>query len=557
MKRYYYLGIFVLLAIATPVLALETNRMEDLIRILQEKRIELDIARVDLEMTKVQIETAQLSGPLIGSGRSSTLRPYLEVVNSSTVQSFALPDADRGADLGTDYLRFNHAYLAYVSSTAISAPTICIGTDCQTAFSVYPFTPTTNYGETTSATTSPLWIRENLYVSSTVYLTSVSTTQGIEAAADTNTRFTFGRAVIASPLSDFAVFSHYDNTALANTALVQGTDGATTLNSKSGQITSFSINAATVFTLDSDTFDANDASGPTLENTAASATNPTLIPSRDGLTTGIGGGGDSLSIITSGVERVNFGNGGNISVTDIMFPTTNNTYDLGTTLNAYKNIHVTSTAFLRFVSSTLIEPYKPNGHDLGSYKLSWRNIYASSTSYLSNVTSTSIEPWANNTSDLGFYSRAWKNLYASSTAYLEYVSTTAITAKTLPNSTQTNSLCYNTTNGTISYVSGDVCSISLLKFKENIHPLNTQGKVYNLEPVRFNYKDTGRESIGLIAEEVEKVLPELAVYSDKGELQTVAYDKLPVVLLEEMKKLEDRISELESKLNEEEIRQCF
>jgi len=60
----------------------------------------------------------------------------------------------------------------YASSTAISATTICISTDCRTAWPVggggdYPFTPTTNFGTTTSATTSPLWGKLGLYASST------------------------------------------------------------------------------------------------------------------------------------------------------------------------------------------------------------------------------------------------------------------------------------------------------------------------------------------------------------------------------------------------------
>ena len=258
-------------------------------------------------------------------------------------------------------------------------------------------------------------------------------------------------------------------------------------------------------------------------------------------------------------------------------PNANNTIDLGAFGLAYNNLFASGTVYTAgltidgnttvgnatsdtlTVTARLAADLNPNANntiDLGAFGLAYNNLFASGTSYLGNVTSTSIEPWANNTSSLGAYNFAFRNVYASSTSYLDYVSSTQITAKSLPNSTQTNSLCYNTTNGTISYVSGDVCSISLLKFKENIHTLNTQGKVYDLQPVRFNYKDTGRESIGLIAEEVEKILPELAVYSDKGELQTVAYDKLPVVLLEEMKKLESRVNELESRLSQYED-QCF
>jgi hypothetical protein len=48
----------------------------------------------------------------VGAGyMSSLVRPQFNVVNSSTVQNFLLPDTDLGADLGTSYLRFNNAYI--------------------------------------------------------------------------------------------------------------------------------------------------------------------------------------------------------------------------------------------------------------------------------------------------------------------------------------------------------------------------------------------------------------------------------------------------------------
>jgi hypothetical protein len=56
------------------------------------------------------------------------------------------------------------------------------------------------------------------------------------------------------------------------------------------------------------TIRATDAAGPTLVNEAASGTNPTLIPNRGDLTTGIGSiGAGGVSIVTSGVERVSTG----------------------------------------------------------------------------------------------------------------------------------------------------------------------------------------------------------------------------------------------------------
>jgi len=52
----------------------------------------------------------------------------------------------------------------------------------------------------------------------------------------------------------------------------------------------------------------------------------------------------------------------------------------------------------------------------------------------------------------------------------------------------------------------------------------------------------------LIAEEVEKVIPELCIYDSNNELYTVAYHEMPALLLKEIQILNERIKKLESRL---------
>jgi polyhydroxyalkanoate synthesis regulator phasin len=62
-------------------------------------------------------------------------------------------------------------------------------------------------------------------------------------------------------------------------------------------------------------------------------------------------------------------------------------------------------------------------------------------------------------------------------------------------------------------------------------------KLMKLRPVTFRYKeDTGTAEYGLIAEEVEKVYPELVIDGIDGQPQTVAYQELPAMLLNEVQK---------------------
>ncbi len=90
--------------------------------------------------------------------------------------------------------------------------------------------------------------------------------------------------------------------------------------------------------------------------------------------------------------------------------------------------------------------------------------------------------------------------------------------------------------------------ISSIRYKEDVKDLNSPS-VLSLRPVSFIYKkDEKREiQIGLIAEEVQKVIPRLCIYNDMGEVESVKYHELPVYLLNEIKKLNKRIEELEKR----------
>jgi hypothetical protein len=80
---------------------------------------------------------------------------------------------------------------------------------------------------------------------------------------------------------------------------------------------------------------------------------------------------------------------------------------------------------------------------------------------------------------------------------------------------------------------------SSARFKDEIQDMGeaTEG-LLRLRPVTFRYKaqPEGRTQFGLIAEEVEKVMPELVVCSSSGEVETVLYHEMPAMLLNELQK---------------------
>ena len=88
---------------------------------------------------------------------------------------------------------------------------------------------------------------------------------------------------------------------------------------------------------------------------------------------------------------------------------------------------------------------------------------------------------------------------------------------------------------------------STREVKANIKKMGSYSDaLYKLRPVTFNYRQHTPDviSVGLIAEEVEEVMPRLVAYQDNKPM-SVKYHDLPAMLLNELQKLEKRVSELE------------
>ena len=98
-------------------------------------------------------------------------------------------------------------------------------------------------------------------------------------------------------------------------------------------------------------------------------------------------------------------------------------------------------------------------------------------------------------------------------------------------------------------------TISDERLKENIQPIeDALSKVGQLNGVTFTYKADGKESAGLIAQDVEKVLPsaitekQLPLKVDDGnEYKVLQYDQTIGLLVEAIKELTAKVEELENK----------
>lgn len=92
---------------------------------------------------------------------------------------------------------------------------------------------------------------------------------------------------------------------------------------------------------------------------------------------------------------------------------------------------------------------------------------------------------------------------------------------------------------------------SSARFKEAIQPMDRASEaILALKPVTFRYKreldPEGVPQFGLVAEEVEKVSPDLVARDGEGRANTVRYEAVNAMLLNEFLKEHDKVQELEA-----------
>ena len=112
--------------------------------------------------------------------------------------------------------------------------------------------------------------------------------------------------------------------------------------------------------------------------------------------------------------------------------------------------------------------------------------------------------------------------------------------------------------GTTCYVDNDGklgVFLSACRYKENVQPMDdASAALFGLKPITFRYKHefdkSGTPQFGLIAEEVAAVNPDLVVRDAKGEVSTVRYEAINIMLLNEFLKEHQKVEKLEATVAE-------
>jgi hypothetical protein len=130
----------------------------------------------------------------------------------------------------------------------------------------------------------------------------------------------------------------------------------------------------------------------------------------------------------------------------------------------------------------------------------------------------------------------------NATRYLSFAAATSGTASTLYVSS--TKFTVNPSTGVLSTVS--LTESSSIALKENVAPIeNALDSIMRLVGVTYDRRDgSKKEEAGLIAEEVDKILPNLVTKDQDGNPDAIHYTKLTAYLIEAVKSLKAEINSL-------------
>jgi hypothetical protein len=171
----------------------------------------------------------------------------------------------------------------------------------------------------------------------------------------------------------------------------------------------------------------------------------------------------------------------------------------------------------------------------GSPTTAWRRV----------VTDDTETTWAINisgTSATGS-SVTFANRTTNESGHIAFISTTATGNQPLYSNTN---IRVNPSLGSITATA--FTETSTRELKDNITPVESQlENLQKLNPVRFTWKENGKDDMGLIAEEVAQIYPELVEYDQAGNPIGVHYSRLVTVLIKELQEQRKILNKLMTK----------
>ncbi len=173
--------------------------------------------------------------------------------------------------------------------------------------------------------------------------------------------------------------------------------------------------------------------------------------------------------------------------------------------------------------------------------LSAKQLNFVNTSTISVTVSDAADGNANVQLDVGFTGISINEETANATRYITFSSANSGVPSTLY--VTSSKLYFNPNSGILSATTFN--SLSDENLKENVQTVdNAVSLVKQLRGVRFDWKESKTPSIGVIAQELEAVLPELVTTNENQ--KTVNYSGLIAILIQAIKEQQEEIENLKN-----------
>lgn len=222
---------------------------------------------------------------------------------------------------------------------------------------------------------------------------------------------------------------------------------------------------------------------------------------------------------------------GAFAVANAAFSHANASFNFANTANAYANASfVSANLSYTYANNTLATVNTANAI-INTAVIQIQNAYNSANSFLGYVANNSNLALMTNDTTTDNNQR-----------YILFAANTGVLVETYISDTK---LYYNPSTGTLNATNFN--SLSDQEFKKDvIYIEDATATLKNVDGVGFTWVETGKKSYGVIAQELEKILPELV---DGTEQKSVNYSGLIAFLINAVKELDKRVSEIENNIN--------
>jgi hypothetical protein len=96
-------------------------------------------------------------------------------------------------------------------------------------------------------------------------------------------------------------------------------------------------------------------------------------------------------------------------------------------------------------------------------------------------------------------------------------------------------------------VGGTLTENSSIRYKKDIETISYGlDKVLQMRGVTYLKKENDIKEVGVIAEEIAEILPDIVLYDSEGKPDSVSYGRITAVLIEAIKDLKKEINELKN-----------